>query len=173
MGLWMFSFIFLTFSFFFFFFFYSQLLKKSIIKDYKKYIMELRSFEMTALLKCLILAVHSSWKRHLIGEGMCIFWVGATLHELNCPFWHLDWDREKLLEAWMSNAEDCCQRSGVQMPIPPPRGYNTWDTLPSPRTPRTTRSSITSPDEISLTPADDDHSLVRDHIWSVICVFSC
>uniref|UniRef100_A0A8C2G4T1 RBR-type E3 ubiquitin transferase n=1 Tax=Cyprinus carpio TaxID=7962 RepID=A0A8C2G4T1_CYPCA len=70
-----------------------------------------------------------------------------------------DWDREKLLEAWMSNAENCCQRSGVQMPTPPPRGYNTWDTLPSPRTPRTTRSSITSPDEISLTPADDDHSL--------------
>ncbi|XP_067258668.1 ankyrin repeat and IBR domain-containing protein 1 isoform X2 [Chanodichthys erythropterus] len=70
-----------------------------------------------------------------------------------------DWDREKLLEAWMSNAEDCCQRSGVQMPTPPPRGYNTWDTLPSPRTPRTTRSSITSPDEISLTPADDDRSL--------------
>uniref|UniRef100_A0A672KC63 RBR-type E3 ubiquitin transferase n=1 Tax=Sinocyclocheilus grahami TaxID=75366 RepID=A0A672KC63_SINGR len=76
-----------------------------------------------------------------------------------------DWDREKLLEAWMSNAENCCQRSGVQMPTPPPRGYNTWDTLPSPRTPRTTRSSITSPDEISLTPADDDHSLVRDQIF--------
>ncbi|XP_072536767.1 ankyrin repeat and IBR domain-containing protein 1 isoform X2 [Salminus brasiliensis] len=70
-----------------------------------------------------------------------------------------DWDREKLLEAWMSNAEDCCQRSGVQMPTPPPRGYNAWDTLPSPRTPRTTRSSITSPDEISLSPADDDQSL--------------
>ncbi|XP_036452245.1 ankyrin repeat and IBR domain-containing protein 1 isoform X2 [Colossoma macropomum] len=70
-----------------------------------------------------------------------------------------DWDREKLLEAWMSNAEDCCQRSGVLMPTPPPRGYNAWDTLPSPRTPRTTRSSITSPDEISLSPADDDHSL--------------
>ncbi|TTF41805.1 Ankyrin repeat and IBR domain-containing protein 1 [Bagarius yarrelli] len=70
-----------------------------------------------------------------------------------------DWDREKLLEAWMSNAEDCCQRSGVQMPTPPPKGYNAWDTLPSPRTPRTTRSSITSPDEISLSPADDDRSL--------------
>ncbi|KAL7886423.1 hypothetical protein AOLI_G00041440 [Acnodon oligacanthus] len=70
-----------------------------------------------------------------------------------------DWDREKLLEAWMSNAEDCCQRSGVLMPTPPPRGYNAWDTLPSPRTPRTTRSSITSPDEISLSPADDDRSL--------------
>uniref|UniRef100_A0A672NA62 RBR-type E3 ubiquitin transferase n=1 Tax=Sinocyclocheilus grahami TaxID=75366 RepID=A0A672NA62_SINGR len=61
-----------------------------------------------------------------------------------------DWDREKLLEDWMSNAEDCCQRSGVQMPTPPPSGYNAWDTLPSPRTPRTTRSSVTSPDEISL-----------------------
>ncbi|XP_030638382.1 ankyrin repeat and IBR domain-containing protein 1 isoform X2 [Chanos chanos] len=70
-----------------------------------------------------------------------------------------DWDREKLLEAWMSNAADCCQRSGVQMPTPPPSGYNAWDTLPSPRTPRTTRSSLTSPDEINLTPADEDHSL--------------
>ncbi|XP_067093821.1 ankyrin repeat and IBR domain-containing protein 1-like isoform X3 [Osmerus mordax] len=71
-----------------------------------------------------------------------------------------DWDREKLLEAWMSNAEDCCQRSGVQMPNPPPSGYNAWDTLPSPRTPRTTRSSITSPDEISITPGDEDSPLV-------------
>ncbi|XP_015213489.2 ankyrin repeat and IBR domain-containing protein 1 isoform X2 [Lepisosteus oculatus] len=70
-----------------------------------------------------------------------------------------DWDREKLLEAWMSNAEDCCQRSGVQMPIPPPSGYNAWDTLPSPRTPRTTRSSVTSPDEISLSPGDEDMPL--------------
>lgn len=78
-------------------------------------------------------------------------------------FFYTDWDREKLLEAWMSNAEDCCQRSGVQMPIPPPKGYNAWDTLPSPRTPRTTRSSITSPDEISLSPADDDRSLVRTY----------
>ncbi|XP_065146964.1 ankyrin repeat and IBR domain-containing protein 1 isoform X2 [Paramisgurnus dabryanus] len=65
-----------------------------------------------------------------------------------------DWDREKLLEDWMSNAEDCCQRSGVQMPTPPPSGYNAWDTLPSPKTPRTTRSSVTSPDEISLSPTD-------------------
>ncbi|KTG45692.1 hypothetical protein cypCar_00000673 [Cyprinus carpio] len=65
-----------------------------------------------------------------------------------------DWDREKLLEDWMSNAEDCCQRSGVQMPTPPPSGYNAWDTLPSPRTPRTTRSSVSSPDEISLSPTD-------------------
>ncbi|XP_041040833.1 ankyrin repeat and IBR domain-containing protein 1-like isoform X2 [Carcharodon carcharias] len=67
-----------------------------------------------------------------------------------------DWDREKLLEAWMLNPEDCCQRSGIQMPIPPPSGYNAWDTLPSPRTPRTTRSSVTSPDDISLSPTDED-----------------
>ncbi|KAG9279872.1 ankyrin repeat and IBR domain-containing protein 1-like isoform X1 [Astyanax mexicanus] len=70
-----------------------------------------------------------------------------------------DWDREKLLEAWMSNAENCCQRSGVQMPTPPPSGYNAWDTLPSPRTPRTTRSTLTSPDEISLSPADEGLAL--------------
>ncbi|XP_033983405.1 ankyrin repeat and IBR domain-containing protein 1-like [Trematomus bernacchii] len=70
-----------------------------------------------------------------------------------------DWDREKLLEAWMSNAEECCQRSGVQMPHPPPSGYNAWDTLPSPRTPRNTRSSSTSPDQISLMPADLESSL--------------
>uniref|UniRef100_A0A4W6EG82 Ankyrin repeat and IBR domain-containing protein 1 n=1 Tax=Lates calcarifer TaxID=8187 RepID=A0A4W6EG82_LATCA len=70
-----------------------------------------------------------------------------------------DWDREKLLEAWMSNAEECCQRSGVQMPNPPPSGCNAWDTLPSPRTPRTTRSSVTSPDQISLMPADEESSL--------------
>ncbi|KAA8591559.1 hypothetical protein FQN60_016933 [Etheostoma spectabile] len=69
-----------------------------------------------------------------------------------------DWDREKLLEAWMSNAEECCQRSGVQMPNPPPSGYNAWDTLPSPRTPRTTHSSITSPDQVSLMPADVESS---------------
>lgn len=75
-------------------------------------------------------------------------------------FYFLDWDREKLLEAWMSNPENCCQRSGVQMPTPPPSGYNAWDTLPSPRTPRTTRSSVTSPDEISLSPGDLDTSLV-------------
>ncbi|XP_041707909.2 ankyrin repeat and IBR domain-containing protein 1 [Coregonus clupeaformis] len=70
-----------------------------------------------------------------------------------------DWDREKLLEAWMCNSEECCQRSGVHMPSAPPSGFNAWDTLPSPRTPRTTRSSITSPDEISLTPGDDDGTL--------------
>uniref|UniRef100_A0A3Q4MM62 Ankyrin repeat and IBR domain-containing protein 1 n=1 Tax=Neolamprologus brichardi TaxID=32507 RepID=A0A3Q4MM62_NEOBR len=70
-----------------------------------------------------------------------------------------DWDREKLLEAWMANAAECCQRSGVQMPNPPPSGCNAWDTLPSPRTPRTTRSSITSPDQISLMPADEESSL--------------
>ncbi|KAJ8409824.1 hypothetical protein AAFF_G00218830 [Aldrovandia affinis] len=69
------------------------------------------------------------------------------------------WDREKLLEAWMSNPEDCCQRSGVHMPTPPPSGYNAWDTLPSPRTPRTTRSSVTSPDEISLSPGDESMPL--------------
>uniref|UniRef100_H2TC11 Ankyrin repeat and IBR domain-containing protein 1 n=1 Tax=Takifugu rubripes TaxID=31033 RepID=H2TC11_TAKRU len=73
-----------------------------------------------------------------------------------------DWDREKLLEAWMTNEEECCQRSGVQKPNPPPSGCNAWDTLPSPRTPRTprtTRSSLTSPDQISLMPADDESSL--------------
>lgn len=70
-----------------------------------------------------------------------------------------DWDREKLLEAWMPNPEECCQRSGVQMPTPPPSGYNAWDTLPSPRTPRTTRSSVTSPDELSLSPGDEDTPL--------------
>ncbi|KAM3614414.1 uncharacterized protein V6R79_013845 [Siganus canaliculatus] len=70
-----------------------------------------------------------------------------------------DWDREKLLEAWMSNAEECCQRSGVQMPNPPPSGCNAWDTLPSPRMPRTTRSSVTSPDQVSLLPADEESSL--------------
>uniref|UniRef100_A0A8C7HCD6 Ankyrin repeat and IBR domain-containing protein 1 n=1 Tax=Oncorhynchus kisutch TaxID=8019 RepID=A0A8C7HCD6_ONCKI len=66
--------------------------------------------------------------------------------------------KTNLLEAWMSNAEECCQRSGVHMPSAPPSGYNAWDTLPSPRTPRTTRSSITSPDEISLSPGDDDRT---------------
>ncbi|XP_056902397.1 ankyrin repeat and IBR domain-containing protein 1-like [Takifugu flavidus] len=70
-----------------------------------------------------------------------------------------DWDREKLLEAWMTNEEECCQRSGVQKPNPPPSGCNAWDTLPSPRTPRTTRSSLTSPDQISLMPADEESSL--------------
>lgn len=75
-------------------------------------------------------------------------------HIYVCTFCWADWDREKLLEDWMSNAEDCCQRSGVQMPTPPPSGYNAWDTLPSPRTPRTTRSSVSSPDEISLSPTD-------------------
>lgn len=70
-----------------------------------------------------------------------------------------DWDREKLLEAWMNNAEECCQRSGVHMPNPPPSGCNAWDTLTSPRTPRTTRSSITSSDQISLMPADEECSL--------------
>uniref|UniRef100_A0A3B3ZC56 Ankyrin repeat and IBR domain-containing protein 1 n=1 Tax=Periophthalmus magnuspinnatus TaxID=409849 RepID=A0A3B3ZC56_9GOBI len=70
-----------------------------------------------------------------------------------------DWDREKLLEAWMSDAEACCQRSGVAMPTPPPSGYNAWDTLPSPRTPRTPRSpltlTLTSPTDSCLTPGDE------------------
>ncbi|CAG12913.1 unnamed protein product, partial [Tetraodon nigroviridis] len=70
-----------------------------------------------------------------------------------------DWDREKLLEAWMSNEEECCQRSGVQKPNPPPSGCNAWDTLPSPRTPRITRSPLTSLDQISLMPAEDESSL--------------
>ncbi|XP_059909835.1 ankyrin repeat and IBR domain-containing protein 1-like isoform X1 [Gadus macrocephalus] len=71
-----------------------------------------------------------------------------------------DWDREKLLEAWMTNAEACCQRSGVQMHNPPPTGCNAWDTLPSPRTPRVARCSIpTTPDQICLTPADEDTAL--------------
>ncbi|CAL8238698.1 unnamed protein product [Lota lota] len=70
-----------------------------------------------------------------------------------------DWDREKLLEAWMSDAEGCCQRSGVAMPTPPPSGYNAWDTLPSPRTPRTPRSpltlTLTSPTDSCLTPGEE------------------
>ncbi|XP_061677202.1 ankyrin repeat and IBR domain-containing protein 1-like [Syngnathoides biaculeatus] len=70
-----------------------------------------------------------------------------------------DWDREKLLEAWMSDAEGCCQRSGVAVPTPPPSGCNAWDTLPSPRTPRTPRSPVTltftSPTDSCLTPGDE------------------
>uniref|UniRef100_A0A3Q1B1A4 Ankyrin repeat and IBR domain-containing protein 1 n=1 Tax=Amphiprion ocellaris TaxID=80972 RepID=A0A3Q1B1A4_AMPOC len=70
-----------------------------------------------------------------------------------------DWDREKLLEAWMSDSEGCCQRSGVTMPTPPPSGYNAWDTLPSPRTPRTPRSpltlTLTSPTDSCLTPGEE------------------
>ncbi|CAH2326726.1 ankyrin repeat and IBR domain-containing 1 isoform X1 [Pelobates cultripes] len=65
-----------------------------------------------------------------------------------------DWGREKLLEAWMCRLENYCQRSCVQMPTPNPSGFNAWDTLPPSRTPRTTRSSVTSPDEISLSPSD-------------------
>ena len=79
------------------------------------------------------------------------------------PF--LDWDREKLLEAWMSDAEGCCQRSGVTMPTPPPSGYNAWDTLPSPRTPRTPRSpltlTLTSPTDSCLTPGEEGLAAVR------------
>ncbi|MEQ2175881.1 hypothetical protein GOODEAATRI_022259 [Goodea atripinnis] len=70
-----------------------------------------------------------------------------------------DWDREKLLEAWMSDAEGCCQRSGVTMPTPPPSGCNAWDTLPSPRTPRTPRSpltlTLTSPTDSCFTPGEE------------------
>ncbi|XP_067112017.1 ankyrin repeat and IBR domain-containing protein 1-like isoform X2 [Osmerus mordax] len=67
-----------------------------------------------------------------------------------------DWDREKLLEAWMSDAEDCCQRSGVSMPAPPPSGCNAWDTLPSPRTPRSPLTlTLTSPTDSCLTPGDE------------------
>ncbi|XP_068603387.1 ankyrin repeat and IBR domain-containing protein 1-like [Brachionichthys hirsutus] len=74
-----------------------------------------------------------------------------------------DWDREKLLEAWMSDADACCQRSGVAMPTPPPSGYNAWDTLPSPRTPRTPRSpltlTLTSPTDSCLTPGEEGLSM--------------
>ncbi|KAM3596613.1 uncharacterized protein V6R79_017975 [Siganus canaliculatus] len=74
-----------------------------------------------------------------------------------------DWDREKLLEAWMSDADGCCQRSGVAMPTPPPSGYNAWDTLPSPRTPRTPRSpltlTLTSPTDSCLTPGEEGLSM--------------
>ncbi|KAL0962058.1 hypothetical protein UPYG_G00335170 [Umbra pygmaea] len=67
-----------------------------------------------------------------------------------------DWDREKLLEAWMSDCEGCCQRSGVLMPTPPPSGYNAWDTLPSPRTPRSPLTfTLTSPTDSCLTPGED------------------
>lgn len=102
-----------------------------------------------------------------ISEHRHIFCFLRTLHSIFLK----DWDREKLLEAWMSNPENCCQRSGVQMPTPPPSGYNAWDTLPSPRTPRTTRSSITSPDEISLSPGDLDTSLVWFGIQCTSCSF--
>ncbi|KAJ7991643.1 hypothetical protein DPEC_G00286020 [Dallia pectoralis] len=67
-----------------------------------------------------------------------------------------DWDREKLLEAWMSDSEGCCQRSGVLMPTPPPSGYNAWDTLPSPRTPRSPLTfTLTSPTDSCLTPGEE------------------
>ncbi|XP_066565528.1 ankyrin repeat and IBR domain-containing protein 1-like isoform X1 [Amia ocellicauda] len=46
-----------------------------------------------------------------------------------------DWDKEKLQMALLSNAEDCCKRSGVKMPTPPPSKYNSRDNLPSPCTP--------------------------------------
>lgn len=82
-----------------------------------------------------------------------------------CLFFFLDWDREKLLEAWMLDADGCCQRSGVAMPTPPPCGYNAWDTLPSPRTPKTPRSpltlTLTSPTDSCLTPGEEGLSTVR------------
>lgn len=90
----------------------------------------------------------------------CISNIARSIMACICIFIE-DWDREKLLEAWMSNPENCCQRSGVQMPTPPPSGYNAWDTLPSPRTPRTTRSSVTSPDEITPSPGDIETAVVR------------
>lgn len=91
---------------------------------------------------------------------------------LSLSFSHFlsDWDREKLLEAWMSDAEGCCQRSGVAMPIPPPSGYNAWDTLPSPRTPRTPRSpltlTLTSPTDSCLTPGEEGLSTVRHPVMT-------
>ncbi|KAM9418254.1 LOW QUALITY PROTEIN: ankyrin repeat and IBR domain-containing protein 1-like [Salvelinus alpinus] len=67
-----------------------------------------------------------------------------------------DWDREKLLEAWMSDSEECCQRSGVLMPTPPPSGCNAWDTLPSPRTPRSPLTlTLTSLTDSCLTPGEE------------------
>lgn len=84
-------------------------------------------------------------------------------------FFFLDWDREKLLEAWMLDADGCCQRSGVAMPTPPPCGYNAWDTLPSPRTPKTPRSpltlTLTSPTDSCLTPGEEGLSTVRRRSW--------
>lgn len=56
------------------------------------------------------------------------------------------------------------------MPTPPPSGYNAWDTLPSPRTPRTTRSSVTSPDEISLSP-EDSETILCDICMCSISIF--
>ena len=56
----------------------------------------------------------------------------------------------------MLDAEDCCQRSGVSMPAPPPSGCNAWDTLPSPRTPRSPLTlTLTSPTDSCLTPGDE------------------
>lgn len=65
----------------------------------------------------------------------------------------------------MLDADGCCQRSGVAMPTPPPSGYNAWDTLPSPRTPKTPRSpltlTLTSPTDSCLTPGEEGLSTVR------------
>ncbi|XP_061410534.1 LOW QUALITY PROTEIN: ankyrin repeat and IBR domain-containing protein 1 [Lethenteron reissneri] len=56
------------------------------------------------------------------------------------------WDRERLLEAWMLNSDECCQRSGVQPPPPPPTGQNSWGTIPDSRPPL--RSPITPPGDL-------------------------
>lgn len=109
----------------------------------------------------------------LFGRKRCKSWRSETrLVHHDCSsfkgsrsYSFLDWDREKLLEAWMVDADGCCQRSGVAMPTPPPSGYNAWDTLPSPRTPRTPRSpltlTLTSPTDSCLTPGEEGLSMVR------------
>ncbi|TNN34207.1 Ankyrin repeat and IBR domain-containing protein 1 [Liparis tanakae] len=90
---------------------------------------------------------------------------GSALQKGSVATAERHWDREKLLEAWMSDSGECCQRSGVQMPNPPPSGYNAWDTLPSPRTPRATRcSAAASPQQVSLLPAGEEASLVRRYV---------
>uniref|UniRef100_A0A8D3A8I7 RBR-type E3 ubiquitin transferase n=1 Tax=Scophthalmus maximus TaxID=52904 RepID=A0A8D3A8I7_SCOMX len=83
-----------------------------------------------------------------------------------------DWDREKLLEAWMSDAEGCCQRSGVAMPTPPPSGYNAWDTLPSPRTPRTPTQWTCPVDMSSAEPAGRGMGLCLC-VCELSCVLQC
>lgn len=72
-----------------------------------------------------------------------------------------DWDREKLLEAWMSNPENCCYdqvfrcQHHHQVGITP----GTHSLLQERQ--GQTRSSVTSPDELSLSPGDLDTSSVR------------
>lgn len=116
------------------------------------------------ILHCHVLITKLTYISHWLWFVVSVWFYVLVFLSLSYVFTFSasDWDREKLLEAWMVNAEECCQRSGVHMPNPPPSGYNAWDTLPSPRTPRTTRSSITSPDQISLMPADEESSLVRN-----------